>query len=245
MIGIIKRRVPFGSKPIKPVLAVITLALIILAGCNFPRPAGGYTVFYDFLGSGNDGNSYVAASAGEAVVIDSASPERIVDALRANKLTPKYLILTHGHFDHITGVEKIKREFPGIKVFINPADADKLGDPVKNLATMFGARVVVRAETSPLSDGTVLKFGQTSLEVMATPGHSEGSISVKIGTTLFTGDTLFKGTVGRTDIPGGDLRKLSASLNKLMKLPDATKVRPGHGGTTTIGEERQYIQRGI
>lgn len=101
---------------------------------------------------------------------------------------PKYLILTHGHFDHIAGIEKFRREFPGIKVFINPADADKLGDPVKNLSTRFGKRVVVREDTSPLIDGTVLKLGRTSLEVIATPGH---------------------------------------------------------GGTTTIGEERKYIQGSI
>lgn len=231
-----------GKKPavLKSIfIAALVLALISTAGCNFEGTTENGFVFYSFPGSAGVANSYVVANGGKAAVVDPAAPDKIIGTLKEKKLVPELIILTHGHFDHISGIGALKSEYPGIKVLIHPADMDKLADPVKNLATLFGTSVAVRTEALPLKDGARIKLGKTTLSVTATPGHSPGSVVLQAGHTLFSGDTLFRGGVGRTDFPDSRPEDLTASLKKLSALPDNIEILPGHGELTTMGDEKQ------
>lgn len=219
--------------------ALLVMLFLFAGGCSFSRGDAADPEIYSFPGVNGAANSYILASAGKAAVIDAAAPGEIIAALEKNKLQPVYLILTHGHFDHIPGVDQIRRRFPGIRVLIHPDDIDKLADAEKNLSTMFGTKVELKAEAEPLKEWAHLKLGRVSFEVIATPGHSAGSVSMQVGDILFTGDTLFKGSVGRTDFPGSSPEAMAVSLQKLKALPDQSRVLPGHGGPTTLGEEKK------
>lgn len=233
-------KILFGRKPVGliTVMAFLLFALNFLAGCANGK-TGKDPVVFTFYGTDGSANSYIAASAGKAAVIDPAVPDKIIAALKDNKLQPEVIILTHGHFDHISGVDAIKEKYPEIRVLIHPADMEKLADPAKNLSTLFGARVMVRAKAAPLKDEARIKLGEITLKVAAAPGHSPGSITVQAGNYLFSGDTLFKGTVGRTDFPDSSPADLAASLRRLFTLADETEVMPGHGELTTMGYEKK------
>ncbi len=176
----------------------------------------------------------------EAVVIDPGDDaDRILMALAKSELKVKYLINTHGHFDHV-GANKRMKEATGAQIAIHPGDEPMLGELSKS-AMMFG----LSAENSPpadvlLNDGDEISFGEITLKVIHTPGHSKGGICLYTKETLFAGDTLFAGSIGRTDLPGGDYDTLISSIkNKLLKLDDQTLVYTGHGPETTIGKEKQ------
>ncbi len=175
-----------------------------------------------------------------AAVIDPGDePDRILKALAEDKLTVKYILNTHGHFDHV-GANKRLKEVTGAQLAIHPDDVPML-DAVGMAAASFG----MSAENSPppdmlISDGDTISFGGISLKVIHTPGHSLGGISFHTNGYLFVGDTLFAGSIGRTDFPGGDYNTLIASVkNKLFPLGDEVKVFTGHGPDTTIGEEKR------
>jgi glyoxylase-like metal-dependent hydrolase (beta-lactamase superfamily II) len=222
--------------------ALLLMLLFFTGGCSFSREDAADPEIYSFPGVNGAANSYILASGGKAAVIDAAAPEEIIAALEDKGLQPEYLILTHGHFDHISGVDEIKGRYPGIKVLVHPGDLDKLTDAEKNLSIMFGTKVELKSEALPLEEGVRLKLGRASFEVIATPGHSAGSISLRVEDTLFTGDTLFKGSVGRTDFPGSSPGDLAVSLQKLKALPDESRVLPGHGEPTVLGEEKKNNQ---
>ncbi|MHB9095719.1 MAG: MBL fold metallo-hydrolase [Eubacteriales bacterium] len=223
----------------KAISAILVLILVLGAGCFSKQPAEKDTFIYTFPGREGTANSYVAANDGKAAVIDPADPGNIIALIQEKKLTPEFIILTHGHFDHISGIQKIREQFPGIKVLVHPGDMDKLADPVKNLSTKFGTGFAVTGKSLPLREGTGMRLGKTSIEVISTPGHTPGSICLKVGSTLFSGDTLFKGATGRTDFPGGSPEDLMASLKKLARLPEDTKILPGHGEPGVLGEEKK------
>lgn len=175
-----------------------------------------------------------------AAVIDPGDePDRILMALAENKLTVKYIINTHSHFDHV-GANRRLKDVTGADLIIHPDDAPMLG-MLRQAAAAFG----LASENSPppdrtVNDGDRLTFGEITLEVIHTPGHSPGGISLRTGNTLFVGDTLFAGSIGRTDFPGGDFETLIASIKtKLFPLGDDVKVYTGHGPATTIGMERR------
>lgn len=176
----------------------------------------------------------------EAVVIDPGDDaDRILMTLAKSGLKVMYLINTHGHFDHV-GANKRMKDVTGAKLAIHPDDEPML-DRLSQSAMMFG----LSAEDSPpadilLKDGDEIKFGDISLTVIHTPGHSKGGICLFTKGHLFAGDTLFQGSIGRTDLQGGDYDALIASIkNRLLPLDDDTVVYTGHGPETTIGSEKQ------
>ena len=184
-------------------------------------------------------NCYVFADeeTGDAAVIDPGGDSaKIKNFIKKNNLKLKYVINTHGHGDHIGG----NSDF-GADVLVHKLDKDFLRDPHLNLSASFGAEINSPQAARLLNDGDKVTIGRLSLEVMHTPGHTPGGICLKCGNLIFSGDTLFFEGVGRTDIPNASWEILLGSIkNKLMALPDACKVYPGHGPQTTIGHERQH-----
>lgn len=174
-----------------------------------------------------------------AVVIDPGmNPKRLVDRLQGVKV--EAILLTHAHFDHMGGVDELRKS-AGCPVYIHDLEADWLTDPRKN-GSMRWQDVTPPLSTDPaefaLAEGQKLSLLGAEFLVMHTPGHSPGSVSFLCGKHLFSGDVLFKQSVGRTDLPGGRERDLYDSIrNKLYKLDPEVRVYPGHGGSTTIGSE--------
>ncbi len=182
----------------------------------------------------------VCESTKEAVVIDPGDDaDRILMELAKSDLKVKYLINTHGHFDHV-GANKRMKEVTGAKLGIHPDDEPMLGE-LSQSALMFGMSV----ENSPpadflLNDGDDVTFGEITLKVIHTPGHSKGGICLYTKGHLFAGDTLFAGSIGRTDLPGGDYDALISSIKtKLLDLDEETTVYTGHGPETNIANEKR------
>lgn len=193
-------------------------------------------------------NCYVVSEGGAAegapcwVIDASFEPRPIIDHLRRKKWRPELLILTHAHVDHIAGVAEVKQAFPDISICIHPAEREWLGDPVSNLSALSGSPVISPEAELFLSDGDTLKLGGSAWRVLHTPGHSPGGITLvdSDDRCALVGDTLFAGSVGRTDFPGCDHGALMRSISeRLYVLPDQTRVYPGHGPETTIGRERR------
>jgi glyoxylase-like metal-dependent hydrolase (beta-lactamase superfamily II) len=177
----------------------------------------------------------------EAVVIDpGGEADRILLSLAESELKVKYIINTHGHFDHVSANGKMK-EATGADLLIHPLDAPMLGMLSSN-AAVFGISV----ENSPDCDRTIeedesVSFGNFTLKVIHTPGHTPGGISLYSDGITFVGDTLFAGSIGRTDFPGGDFDTLISSITtKLFKLEDDVRVLSGHGPETSIGREKRF-----
>ncbi len=176
----------------------------------------------------------------EAVVIDPGDEvDRSLFTLAESKLKVKYIINTHGHFDHVGGNKHLK-EVTGAELMIHKEDVHML-EQLTSTASSFG----LAAENSPgpdklLEEGETLTFGEITLQVIHTPGHSLGGVSLHTNGALFVGDTLFAGSIGRTDFPGGDYGVLIASIQKkLFPLGDDVTVYTGHGPETTIGHEKR------
>ena len=189
-----------------------------------------------------ESNTYILSDGRECVVIDcGVSAREIMDVVEKNGLHVKYIILTHGHFDHIYHVQNLK-EKTGAQLCLHEDELDLYQNPMMNGARMFGARDIVTPQPDILlKDGQKLQAGSLSLEIIHTPGHSPGSICILTGNMLFSGDTLFAMSIGRTDFPGGSHKAMEESLhNKLFKLDDSIEVYPGHGPKTTIGFEKEH-----
>ncbi len=176
----------------------------------------------------------------EAAVIDpGGEADRILLEIARKELTLKYIINTHGHFDHVGANKEIKK-VTNAPILIHRIDAPMLAR-LADSAASWG----LSAENSPapdqmLEDGDTIDVGTITLKVLHTPGHTQGGISLYTDNCVFVGDTLFAGSVGRTDFPGGDAGTLRNSIHtKLFTLEDTVTVYPGHMGTTTIGEERR------
>ena len=157
--------------------------------------------------------------------------------LKGQGLEPEAVLLTHGHFDHILAVPELRAQWPGLPVYCHPAD---LGEG--ETASMFGqAFPTVRSfgNVTPYREGDVVTVAGVDLTVLETPGHTPGSVTLKAGDVLFTGDTLFAGSMGRTDFPGGDEDAIMASLKRLGELDGDYRVCPGHEGQSTLERERK------
>ena len=181
-------------------------------------------------------------TSGEAIVVDPGDDiSKIVSILKQQNLTVKYILVTHAHIDHIAGAAELKK-LTGAPVFYNQNDMPL----VKGMDMQAGWLGVPAPEVAPpdvpLVDGQKISVSGISGTVLHTPGHTPGSVCLYIPehSLLLAGDTLFAGSIGRTDLPGGDGRQIIASIrSKLMALPDETRVVPGHGPNTSIGSERE------
>jgi hydroxyacylglutathione hydrolase len=193
-------------------------------------------------------NGYVVGceATREAVVIDPGDEvEQLIEAVGQHGLTVKYILLTHAHLDHITGVARAKAAF-GAPIGLHEAD-NFLYEGVVQQGLMFGFRVEPQPKVDFFYDGPgPWRFGELAAWVHHTPGHCPGGVCLAVGReddnarTLFVGDTLFAGSIGRTDLPGGDYDTLIASIRTvLFAFPDDTPVYSGHGEPTTIGRERR------
>jgi len=188
-------------------------------------------------------NCYVIRVPGSTscwVIDASFEPAAMVADIKRRGLTPAALILTHAHVDHIAGIPDFLRAFPRTPVWIHEAERDWLTDPELNLSVFTGEPVSVAAADRLLRDGEELDLDGTAWRVLHTPGHSPGGIALVHNDTAIVGDTLFNGSVGRTDFPGCDSDTLARSIRaKLYILAPATRVYPGHGPATTIAHEKK------
>jgi glyoxylase-like metal-dependent hydrolase (beta-lactamase superfamily II) len=176
----------------------------------------------------------------EAAVIDpGGNPRGILNLLKENDLKAVYIINTHGHIDHIGGNKGVK-DATGAKILIHSGDAKMLINPASNFSYLFGNQVVSPPADQLINEGDIIKIGNTvELEVIHTPGHSQGGVCLKTGNIIFVGDTLFQGSIGRTDFPGGSYNELIKMIKeKLLCYEDDVICYPGHGPATTIGFER-------
>ncbi len=177
---------------------------------------------------------------GEGVLIDAgADCGEVLDAASKAGISLRYVILTHAHIDHIVSAEKL-RERAGANVLIHKDDSDILGDALKNGSELFGPHKVSYTADKLLSDAETITCGDETLVIMHTPGHTPGCICIKCDGVIFTGDTLFRLSIGRSDLYGGDASKLALSLKKLMTEDDEVKIYPGHGKPTSIGFEKKH-----
>lgn len=177
----------------------------------------------------------------EVAVIDpGGNAPGIVKLLQEEDLKAVYIINTHGHIDHIGGNRGVK-EATGAKILIHEQDAKMLVNAESNFSSMMGAKVTSPPADQLIRDGDIIKIGNTvELQVIHTPGHSQGGICLKAGEVIFVGDTLFQGSIGRTDFPGGSYKQLIQMIReKLLCYDDAVIAYPGHGPATTIGFERK------
>ena len=177
----------------------------------------------------------------EAIAIDTAIPclAWVADELAARSWTLKLVVNTHGHWDHM-GDDAAVAEHTGAPVAVHPLDRHRLEHPDPLWAPFAIPPVVPAVE---LAEGGQVRFGDLRLDVLHTPGHTEGSVCLYAADAgvLFAGDTLFAGGWGRTDLPGGDAEQLVASLDRLRALDDPVTVLPGHGRSTTMGRERPWL----
>lgn len=172
----------------------------------------------------------------KAIIVDpGAEPEKIKQVLLKHKLTLEYIVNTHGHVDHIGA----NADF-GVPIYIHCDDADFLSNPHKNLSSMLGSEINSPKAEKCLKDGQEIIIGDLHLNIIHTPGHTPGGICLCAKEFCLTGDTLFAQGVGRTDFPYSDEKLLHNSLSKLFRLDDDVAIYPGHGPSSTIGEERRY-----
>jgi len=192
-----------------------------------------------------ENNCYIARSSDEAsdcLIIDTGlDVQPLLKFLERGKLTPAAVILTHGHIDHIAGVETLRTKYPSILVYIHKLDAEMLGDANVNLSILAGSPLTAGKADHLIDEGDIIDKAGIQLLVIHTPGHTPGGICLysEKGGIIFVGDTLFAGSIGRTDFPNGNMRQLIKGIkHKLFALPEETIAYPGHGPETTIGREK-------
>lgn len=178
---------------------------------------------------------------GECAIVDPGAEAKKIKGKIENKgLYPSVILLTHGHFDHIMAVEELRRDY-NIPLYIHRDDEEMILDPEKSCMRLFaGKSEPLSPADRLLEDGDRVKVGTLEIEIMHTPGHTRGSVCFICEGNVFCGDTIFRGSIGRYDLYGGDYDAILHSVEKLKALPDDFKLFPGHGSTSTIGREKTY-----
>ncbi len=187
-------------------------------------------------------NCYIVtdnASADTLIIDPGDEPERIIASIEKYKLHVIYIVLTHAHFDHVCAIKELKDAYQAL--LIMHSDEQDIYKKTKMQCLSWGyEQNDFPSPDRTVGEGDTITIGTTFFRVMHTPGHSPGSICLHCGGTLFTGDTLFAGSVGRTDLYGGDGKKLISSLKRIMSLPADTKIFCGHGKETTVANEIRH-----
>lgn len=185
-------------------------------------------------------NCYMILTEKSAIVIDpGVNSSTVEDFLNQHKEKERIILLTHGHFDHIGGALELHR-LTGVNIAIGALEEEFLCNNELNLSNHFRPILEPFNADIRLSDGQILNVGDLEIKVIATPGHSKGSVVCLLGNILFSGDTLFLETVGRTDLPTSSFEDLKKSVKKLYQLDDDVTVYPGHGDSTSIAHEKKY-----
>lgn len=170
-----------------------------------------------------------------AIVDPGGSADQILAKIKQNNLDVKMILLTHGHFDHVLGVPDILAAYPGLPVYITETDYPEARD-----GGQFGYSMGEVSSVHFYDEGDTVELGHLKIDVLRTPGHTPGSVTLRVEDVLFTGDTLFRGSCGRTDFPGGSFGDMQRSLKRLADLPGDYRVYPGHEGSSTLDYERKY-----
>lgn len=165
-----------------------------------------------------------------AIVDPGSYDPAILQTAAGENWTVSFFLLTHAHYDHTMGLPELRKALPGVPVLLHPGDAE-MKKPY--------FRIQEIGDLTFFQDGDHLPLGGIDIKVIATPGHSAGSVTFQAGETLFTGDTLFRGSIGRTDLPGGSYKQIMASLKRLGSLPGDYQILPGHMGPSTMEAERR------
>jgi len=187
-------------------------------------------------------NCYIVYDSGSSrcIIIDPGEDgQKVISAVDAGAFKPELLINTHGHYDHILSDDEIRERY-NIPLAVGKDEADMISNPVKNGSALFSNPVSVKVPEILLSDNEEFQCSFTKFKVLRSPGHTEGGICLLFDEFIMTGDTLFAGTVGRTDLPGGNYGELLKSLDKIKRLDSALVIYPGHGPHTTIANELRH-----
>lgn len=188
-------------------------------------------------------NCYAVHDDSSCILVDPGDEAQAILGMLDGR-APDLVVITHPHFDHVGALAEIVRLTAAPVAAFASAEQELVGPPDSNLAPRMQVEPIEKLDM-PLTDGQLIELGETSWKVIHTPGHHPASICLynEANSILMSGDTLFRGTCGRTDFPGGDRAKMRDSLRMLAQLPSETKVYPGHEGFTTIGKERNWIER--
>ena len=194
-------------------------------------------------------NCYVVAAGRSAWVIDAGfDPGELIEFVNRKQLVVERVLLTHAHLDHIAGLPELRAAWPDVKTYIHPNEKRFFADPMLNLSGLFGIPITVPDADATFQQGDPLTLGGHEFHILDTPGHSPGGVTFHCPEQqlALVGDTLFAGSIGRFDFPTSDGPTLMHSIReKLLTLPDATRILPGHGPETTVGAERAsnpYLQ---
>ena len=185
-------------------------------------------------------NTYVVGEKSKSCVIFDlgSTSKKIINFIKENFIEVKAILLTHAHFDHIKGVDSLT-EMYSVPVYVHQSEVSFLQDPALNASLSFYETIVCHSKAIGIQEGK-LSIGKFDIDVYHTPGHTCGSCCFRIEDHLFSGDTLFQGSIGRMDLPTGSVMQMKESLRKLSALEDDLPVYPGHGPATTIGFEKQW-----